>query len=408
MKAPILLFSILSAGVSFAQQGIFAVTDLKAGGAAWSNIRETSFKTEGNLILKNQDFKGSRIDLGTQQKQAVSVDGVSQPADLPLHSGVAALAFDRVHNRLYFSTMFTGDIRFVTLAKGDPAYYQVGKVYSTIQLPNNVPVSSTNQGPVITRMTLGADGFVYGMSNDGNGFFRISTSAKKPVIENLGKLSDDAANGAMSIHSSCSSWGGDMVASADGSLYIFSMHQQVFKVNPTDKKATWLGKIQGLPAEFTVNGAAVDADGSIILSSSTLPGKYAIITDPAVLNATVKQHPGWYNASDLASGNVLFSKKDAVVFAEFDRSSQQSGVGVYPNPVINSQIIVHFKNGLSGRHSLDLLDISGAVQQQSVVNLNGEAQRVTMRTGVLAQGIYLLRVTNAQRREVETIKVMIR
>jgi hypothetical protein len=408
MKAPILLFSILSAGVAFAQQNIFAVTDLKAGGAAWSNIREASFKTEGNLILKNQDFNGERVDLGTQQKRVVSGQAITQPDDLPMHSGVAALAYDRVHNRLYFSTMFNGDIRYVSLRKGDPAYYQVGKVYSTIALPNNVPVSSTNQGPVITRMTIGADGYVYGMSNDGNGFFRISTSAKKPVIENLGKLSDDAANGAMSIHSSCSSWGGDMIASADGSLYIFSMYQQVFKVNPADKKTTWLGKIQGLPADFTVNGAAVDTDGSIVLSSSTLTGKYAIINDPAVLNATVKQHPGWYNASDLASGNLLFSKKDAVVFGEFDRSTQQSGVGVYPNPVTNGQVIVHFKDGLSGKHSLDLLDISGAVQQQSSVNLNGQAQRVTIRTGVLAQGIYLLRVTNGQRREVETIKVMIR
>lgn len=408
MKAPVLFFTILSAGVTFAQQGIFAVTDLKAGGAAWSNIREASFKTEGNLILKNQEFKGDRIDLGTQQKRAVSAQSVTQPGDFPMHSGVAALAYDRVHNRLYFSTMFNGDIRYVSLGKDDPAYYQVGKVYTNIPLPNNVPVSATNQGPVITRMTMGADGYIYGMSNDGNGFFRISTSAKKPVIEDLGKLSDDAANGAMSIHSSCSSWGGDMVASADGSLYIFSMYQQVFKVNPADKKTTWLGKIQGLPADFTVNGAAVNEDGSILLSSSTLSGKYAIIADPTVLNATVKQHPGWYNSSDLASGNLLFSKKDAVVFGEFDRSTQQSGVGVYPNPVTNGQVIVHFKDGLSGKHSMDLLDISGAVQQQSSVTLNGQAQRVTMRTGVLAQGIYLLRVTNAQRREVETIKVMIR
>ncbi len=409
MKAPILLFTIFSTAATYAQQSIFAVTDLKAGGVAWSNIREASFKTEGNLVLKNQEFKGSKVDIGTRQKQEISRQGNNQ-ADLPMFSGVAALAYDREHSRLYFSTMFNGDIRYVSLRKDDPDYYQVGKIYNTIPLPNNLPVSSTNQGPVITRMTIGADGFVYGMSNDGNGFFRISTNAKKPVIENLGKLSDDAANGAMSIHSSCSSWGGDMIAAADGSLYIFSMYQQVFKVDPVSKKATWLGKIQGLPADFTVNGAAVDADGSIVLSSATLSGRYATISDPSgsVLSATVKQHPGWYNASDLASGNLLFAKKDAVVFGEFDRSTQQSGVGVYPNPVTNGQIIVHFKDGLSGKHSLDLMDISGSVQQQSVVNLNGEAQRVTLRTGVLATGLYLLRVTNAQRREVETIKVMIR
>lgn len=408
MKAQILLLSLLSAGVTFGQQGVYAITDIIAGGAAWMNIREASFKTEGNLILKNQDFNGNRVDLLTQQKRAVSPQSVSDVTDLPLNSGVAALAYDRAHNRLYFSTMFNGDIRYISLNKNEDSYYQVGKVYSAIPLPNNVPVGPNNQGPVITRMTVGADGFVYGMSNDGNSFFRISTNAKKPVIESLGRLNDDAANGAMSIHSSCSSWGGDMVAAADGSLYVFSMYQQVFKFNPSDKKATWLGKIEGLPGDFTVNGVAVDGDGSLILSSSTLTGKYAVISDPTNLKATIREHAGWYNTSDLASSNLLFAKKDAMVFAEFDRSTQQSGIGVYPNPVTNGQVIVHFKDGLSGKHSLDLMDISGSVHTQSVVNLDGNAQRVTLRTGILSQGIYLLRVTNAQKREVETIKVLIR
>lgn len=328
---------------------------------------------------------------------------------MPLTGGVAALAYDRLNNRLYFSTMFSGDIRYVTPGKNENTFYQLGNVYDVISLPNNVAVNSNNQGPVITRMTVGADGNVYGLSNNGDAFFRIVTKGKKAVIENLGKLVDDAANGAISIHASCSSWGGDMVAAANGDIYVFSMYQQVFKVNPVTKVATHLGKIEGLPNDYTVNGAAVNDNGAIILSSATLPGKVAIIADPSSLKAEIKLNPGWYNASDLASGNLLFDKKDGVVFGEFERSTKVSGVGVFPNPVSNGKIVVHFQEGMKGRHSLDLLDIAGGVKAHSMVDLNGrEAQRTTLGTGNIAQGIYLLRVVNEQQRIVETIKVMVK
>jgi hypothetical protein len=410
MRIPILLFAVLASGISYAQKaGIYAVTDTKAGGAAWLNIREANVDAgEGKLILKNQDFEGSRIEVLTQQKSAVSSKAINNNAELPLSGGVAALAYDRLNNRLYYSTMFTGDIRYITPGKNENNYYQVGRVYDAITLPNNLPLSANNQGPVITRLTMGADGYLYGLSNNGDAFFRLSTRAKKPVVEELGKLVDAGSNGAMSVHSSCSSWGGDMVASADGDIYLFSMYQQVFKVNPTTKVATHLGKIEGLPGDFTVNGAAVDENGAIVLSSATLAGKVAIIADLNNLKAEVKENAGWYNASDLASGNLLFDKKDAVVFGEFERSTQVSGVGVFPNPVSNGQVVVHFKEGMKGRHSLDLLDIAGGVKAHTVVNVNGDAQRFTLGTGNLAQGLYLLRVVNQQQREIETIKVMIR
>jgi hypothetical protein len=410
MKISFLLLAFFTSLVSFSQRdGIFAVTDTKAGGAAWLNIREASLKEgEGKMILQNQGYEGNRVDVETQQKRAISAKTPGNDNDLPLNGGVAALAYDRSNNRLYFSNMFSGDIRYINPGKENSTYYQVGNVFSSIPLPNNMPLSANNQGPVITRMTMGADGLIYGMSNNGDGFFRIATNAKKPVIENLGRLTDDASNGAMSVHASCSSWGGDMVAAADGDIYLFSMYQHVFKVNPSTKKATYLGKIEGLPADFTVNGAAVDNDGGIVLSCATQPGKYAVIADATILKAEVKQNAGWFNASDLASSNLLFAKKDAVVFGEFERSTSLSGIGVYPNPITNGDLIVHFKSGMKGKHSLDLLDISGASKLQSVVDLNGNAQRITMRTGNLAQGIYLLRVTTAQKAAVETIKVMVR
>lgn len=347
------------------------------------------------------------MTLKHRQKKSVSLKNLSDGNDLPLNSGVAALAFDAAHNRLYFSTMFTGEIRYFSLKEKD-SYYQVGNVYRSIPRPNNVPISANNQGPVITRMTVGADGFVYGLSNNGDAFFRVSTKAKKPVIENLGALSDDPSNNGMSIHTSCSSWGGDMVADADGNLYVFSMYQHVFSVNTQTRVARYIGKIEGLPADFTVNGAAVNEDGAIILSSATLASKLAIIEDAGqILKATVKDNDAWFNSSDLASGNLLFAKKSEVVFSDFNRTMGQTGVGVYPNPVSNGQVIVHFKEGMKGKHTLDLLDIAGSPKMQSFVNLNGEAQRVTLRTGALSSGMYLLRVTNGGKKEVETIKVLI-
>ena len=409
MKAKILLFSLLATSLSYAQRsGIYAITDTRAGGATWLNISEV-LPDGGDLkfLVKSQEFNGSRVELATQAKKSISLQNLSEANDLPLNSGVAALAYDRIHGRLYYSTMFTGDIRYFNV-KDAGTYYQVGKVYDVLPLPNTAPINANNQGPVITRMTMGADGYLYGLSNNGDAFFRLSTRAKVPVIENLGKLIDDPANEGVSIHTSCTSWGGDMVAAADGSLYVFSMYKHVFKVDPSTKVATHIGRINGLPGEFSINGAAVQEDGSIILSSASITSKLAIIPDPAdMLTVSMRQNPTWFNTSDLASGHLLFAKKDGAVFGEFERSTGNSGVGVFPNPITNGQIVVHFKEGMQGKHTLDLLDITGGSKQQSFVNLNGQPQRITMRTGVLAQGIYLLRVTDGGKKEVETIKVLI-
>lgn len=410
MRRLILLsFSFTTLLASAQRSGIFAVTDTKAGGSAWLNVREVSIEQEENrLLIQNNDFSGTRVDVGTQQKRSVTASALHSANDLPLQGGVAALAYDKVHNRIYFSTMFGGEVRYFQPGKNEKTYYQIGEIYKTIPLPNNVPLSANNQGPVITRMTMGSDSYIYGLSNNGDAFFRFSTRNPKPVIENLGSLVDDPGNGAMSIHASCSSWGGDMVGCANGELYLFSMYQHVFKINPATKIATYLGKIEGLPGDFTVNGAAVDENGGIILSSAAHAGKVALLADPNKLVAVTQIKETWYNASDLASGELLFAKKNPAEFGEFNRSTQHSGIGVFPNPVSNGTVIVHFKEGMRGRYSLDLLDAGGNPKIQSVLTLNGEPQRFTMRTGALAEGMYLLRVTNQQQKEVETIKVLIR
>ncbi len=409
MKAQILLFSFCCISGAFAQRSsMFSVSDLKAGGAAWNSIREMdNEKDAGKLLLSDQSFSGTRIEAGTQQKRAISAQSLTRADDLPMYSGVAALAYDGQHHRLYFSTMFGGDIRYIQPGKDQGTYYHLGNVYDAIPRANNSPVSAQNQGPVITRMTMGDDGYVYGLSNDGESFFRISTTAKKPAIENMGRLVDDASNGAMSVHMSCSSWGGDMVAAATGDLYLFSMYQQVFRINPATRSATYLGKLQGLPGDFTINGAAVNEDGVLMLSSAAVTEKVAFVADITNLTAEIKMRPGWFNTSDLASSNVLFGNKEAT-FGVFANNTQSSNLDVFPNPVVNGQMIVNFKAGMEpGKYALDILDNAGGNKMQSSVNINGQAQRVTLRTERLAAGLYLLRATHAQTKKIETVKVMV-
>jgi hypothetical protein len=74
----------------------------------------------------------------------------------------------------------------------------------------------------------------------------------------------------MSIHNKCSSWGGDMIADAFGKLYVISASHAVYVIDINTRIATYKGNIQGLPAGYTTNAAAVNDEGEIVLASANL------------------------------------------------------------------------------------------------------------------------------------------
>ena len=59
-----------------------------------------------------------------------------------------------------------------------------------------------------------------------------------------------------------------MLADEAAYLYVISAHNHVFKIDVQTRTATYLEKIKGLPEGFTTNGAVVDEDGNIIISSA--------------------------------------------------------------------------------------------------------------------------------------------
>ena len=60
-----------------------------------------------------------------------------------------------------------------------------------------------------------------------------------------------------------------MVADDDGNIYFSLPATMCFRINIESKIATHLGVVSGLPGNFTINGAAVDAGNKIVVASAT-------------------------------------------------------------------------------------------------------------------------------------------
>ncbi|TAD87022.1 MAG: T9SS C-terminal target domain-containing protein [Bacteroidetes bacterium] len=403
MKTKFLPFLLLVGSAAVAQKNdrVFAVTDQVKGAAGWNSIREALPQQDAEALLTSTLAKG--VAISPQGKQVASYSQSNFGAQ-PMYTGVAALAFDADRNRLYFSTMMTQQLRYVNL--GEPNVYH--EVADLAPIFGNVAVSNQNQGSVVTRMTVADDGYGYGLSNDANGFFRFSLS-KPGTVEQIGALIDAPENKAVSVHNLCSGWGGDMVAAATGELYLFTMKQEVFKIDPKSRVATHLGRLKGLPADFTINGAAVIGENEVVLSTAALVGQRALVTNMATLDAELQTNDGYYNASDLASGKTLFaSKKTPRVIESIAPRQDNSGfVTIYPNPITNGKAVITFSTVKTGRFTIDLLSPSGNMVQRTAVTLTAEGQQVTLATNRLAKGFYTVRVVDANKRSQYAGKIIV-
>jgi len=206
-------------------------------------------------------------------------------ANAAFGTGVAAAAYDQRHDRLYYTPMFFDQLRYIDL--------RTMNVYFVNSSFSGQSVKAADQSNIITRMVIADDGNGYALTNDGTHLIRFTTS-KKLEVTDLGSLVDAGDNKGISVHNSCSSFGGDMIADNDGNLFVFSARNNVFKVNIASKVATHLGTISGLPANFTTNGAAVNADNKILITSA-VDASSLYVVDPAtwlLLPSSQPAHPG--------------------------------------------------------------------------------------------------------------------
>ena len=251
----------------------------------------------GKLLI-SLALKGNPASI-QQNGVAVSSNTIAVNNPSPTMLMSAAAAYDKRHDKLFFASMRTGQLVWLDLRaeNGTPSFYTIQKT-----LINNVDYNDESLN--ITRMTIGADGNGYALTNDGNHLISFTTGSKT-IISDLGNLVDAESNNGISVHNRCSSWGGDIVADAFGNLYLFSASRNVFLIDPETRIATYKGSVTNVSPSYTVNGAAVINDNSVIISSAnTFEGFYSV--NMKDLSATKLNTQGQvYNASDLASCNLL-------------------------------------------------------------------------------------------------------
>jgi hypothetical protein len=385
----------------------YAITDVNQNTAGWTVLRKLNLQTGiyTDALLNGVDAKQVAYD-AVSKKQIEANDGrYGNFSPVPFSTGVAAIAYDKKNNRLYFTPMFIDELRYIDL-KTMKLYYVAGQSFTGM---GNIHNEEAN---IVTRMVIAPDGYGYAVTNDANTFIRFSTG-KKLSIEQLGPLVDDPANTGISVHNRCSSWGGDMIADDAGNLYMFSARNSVFKVNTQTKVATWLGPVKGLPSDFTTNGIVVTDDGNLLAGSQSYSKSWYVI-DPHSWSAKEYKTPnGPYLTSDLANSNVLSTRsKSATEIATITQreSPLSNAIQLYPNPmsVSNNQFKIQFNKLEAGDYTIELTDVTGKQVMTQKVNVanDGQIQTINLKKNT-AQGIYLVKVSDINSKSIFTQKLVV-
>jgi hypothetical protein len=275
------------------------------------------------------------------------------------------------------------------------SYFDLGSKDINVVVNSNPAFNTGNkndEGNVITRMAFASDGFGYAISNNGNGFIRFTTD-KTPTVTNLGALIDGSKNGKMSIHNQLTSWGGDMVGDAYGNLYLVTYRSHLYRINPVTRVADYLGQLKGIPEQFTSNGAVVNDDGDLVVSSATLTDNYYKV-NISTLDATPiqKKEAQVFNSSDLANSNLLYQKKGLPNIL-FNDIKGNTALSVFPNPVTTKSFNVQFDKVPVGRYNMLLTDASGrtVLSKALTIAMKGQVEKVSL-PRTTGGGTYLLKL----------------
>jgi hypothetical protein len=227
-------------------------------------------------------------------------------------------------------------------------------------------------------------------------------------------LSDDAANGSFSVHSS-GGYGGDMIADVNNNLYLVTANRNVYKFSIDTKVATHMGTIKGLPRGFSTNGAMVEEGSKVIVASSESTVGYYRFDLNTMQAEQVSEVGNVFNASDLANGNLAFEKKkkekkEEEVVNNTEEQKQaaaeenakirkpeilaENSISVFPNPTTTGNVKVSFNDIPAGKYQVQVLDLTGKLIRSQDVVVNNKMQIENINLPDLAKGSYLIKVVN--------------
>ena len=398
-----------SAFSGFAQQNktTYAITGDGNNDFVWMNIRQVDLTTGQvtKTLFERNTTNYSLTDVSTNvtsTQREIPGGDVFNSAKYPTGTLVAAAAFDKRTNKLFFTPMRKGELRWMDLNSTGTAKF------FTMPIPGYKPVEDFEEATNITRMVIGADGIGYALSNDGNHFFSFTTGAK-PVIKSLGNIIDAETNAGISIHNKCSCWGGDMIADAFGHLYVISANHNVFLIDPKTRIATYKGSIQGLPPTYTTNAAAVNDNGDVVLGSANQFDGFYVLNMNDLKAVKMEGSQVKYNPSDFANGNLLFQKQaDNLANGSVVPSAvSSSNSKVFPNPVTNASFNVLLDNN-AGKHNIIVSDLAGRVvyTNSTFITEGKNTQKINLNSNT-PKGVYIVKVMNDKNQIVINEKVVV-
>ena len=327
--------------------------------------------------------------------------------DKPFATNSAALAYDKKHERLYYTPMGINQLRYIDLKSKTPKiYYFEDEPFGTVK-------NSGDAAGQIARMVIAGDGNGYALSNDANHLMRFTTG-KKPEITDLGPVSETAGNDRISIHHGV---GGDLIADNAGNLYLITAYRNVFKINIESKLSTYLGAIKGIPENYQTNGAIVEEGTKIIVCSATSTEGYYRFDLNTLQSEKISGEGQFFNASDMANSNLIVAEKKkeekpkevvppVVVAPEVVNNTaaqitptemeKNNSITVYPNPVTDGLVKLAFNNQPAGKYNVQVLDMSGKMMmsQDIVINSKSQVQEIKLPASI-SKGNYLVKVTGA-------------
>lgn len=406
----ILIFVLAVSANSFSQsKRFFAVTGDQFGSVNWMVFRQAEL--DGSNTLKTLYFPAENNEAvydAVSGRQIInsSTNAVAAPPSTPQTCGcinnrmVAAIAYDAKNNRLYYTQMMGNQLRYLDLNGAQPKSYAV-----TTQLLKNFP-NQPGEASVITRMVIASDNYGYALTNDNSHLIRFSLD-KQTSITDLGNLIDAKTNGENSVKKQFVSWGGDLIADANGNLYLFAMQGGIYKINPNTRLTTFLGQIKNMPEDYTVNAAMVEDDANVIVGSSTKTTNYYRV-NLTTLEATElsKKTEQVYNVSDFANANLAFSKNAIANTDAVATTLIKNSVNIYPNPVSGKKINLQFNNFSKGKYVIQLSEMEGKIIMKKEVNISG-SQTESLSAASVSAGSYFVSIINEKGENIYTNKVIV-
>src|SRR5258705_12238652 len=135
----------------------YAITDVQQTTAGWSSLRKLNLQTGvySDVLLNGLDEKQVAYDAVTKKQIEANNDArYGTLLQYAFSTGVAAIAYDKKNNSLYFTPMFIDQLRYIDL-KTMKLYYVTDQSFTGLGTMHN------DEAKIVTRMVIAPDGNGY-------------------------------------------------------------------------------------------------------------------------------------------------------------------------------------------------------------------------------------------------------